>query len=84
MAVTRFTVTIDRLQLRGVPREDVPALVAALRGELERALVGEVAHPRTWQSSTLATLRPRPVRVAGGPDHTGRALGTAMAEELTR
>ncbi len=84
MAVTRFTVTIDRLQVRGAARENVPALVAALRGELERALAGESARDRTWESSTRATLRPRPVRVAGGPEATGRALGTAMARELTR
>lgn len=84
MAVTRFIVTIDRLQLRGVAREDAPALVASLRSELEASLLDEVAGPRTWESATLPALRPRPVRVGGGPDHTGRALGRSLARELTR
>jgi hypothetical protein len=84
MAVTRFIVTIDRLQLRGVAREDAPALVASLRSELERSLVNEAAGPRAWESATVAALRPPPVRVGGGPDHTGRALGRSLATELTR
>jgi hypothetical protein len=84
MAVTRVTVTIDRLRLNGVAREDAPALVAALRHELEQSLVQHAASPQSWESAALAELRPRTVRVNGGPERTGRALGRSMARELTR
>jgi hypothetical protein len=84
MAVTRFTVTIDRLRLRGVAREDAPAVVAALQRQLEHSLARETARPRAWRSSALAELRPDSVRVGGGPHHMGRALGQAMATELSR
>jgi hypothetical protein len=84
MAVKRFIVTIDRLRLDGVPREDAPALVAALHSELERSLAREAAHPREWSSAAVSDLRPNRVRVSGGPHQTGRALGQAMARELAR
>lgn len=80
MAVTRLVLTIDRLRLHGVPREDAPALVAALQRELEHALAGQ----HEWSSAALAELRPDRVRVAGGPQQLGRALGRAMAGELAR
>jgi hypothetical protein len=84
MAVTRFTLTIDRLRLHGVAREDASALVAALQGALERSLARETARPHAWSSSVLAELRLDSVRVGGGPHDMGRALGQAMATELAR
>jgi hypothetical protein len=84
MAVKRFIVTIDRLRLDGVPREDAPALVAALHSELERSLARETANPREWSSAVVSELRPNRVRVSDGPHQTGRALGQAMARELAR
>jgi hypothetical protein len=84
MAVKRFTLTIDRLRLHGVAREDAPALVAALQSELERSLAHEAARPRAWASTALAELRPDRVRVGAGPHQTGTALGQAMARELAR
>jgi hypothetical protein len=84
MAVKRFIVTIDRLRLHGVAREDAPALVAALHSELERSLARETARPREWSSAALTEFRPDSVRVGGGPHQTGRALGQAMARGLAR
>jgi hypothetical protein len=84
MAVKRFIVTIDRLRLHGVAREDAPALVAALQSELERSLARETAHSRAWSSGAITELHPDRVRVGGGPHQTGRALGQAMARELAR
>jgi hypothetical protein len=84
MAVTRFTVTIDRLRLHGVAREDAPALVAGLQRELERSLTSETARSRPWSSAMLAELRPAPVQARGGPHRTGSALGQALARELAR
>jgi hypothetical protein len=83
MAVTRIVVTIDRLRLHGVAREDTPAIVAALQGELERSLARDTAGSM-WASSAHAVLRPGSVRVGGGPHRTGRALGQAMATELVK
>ena len=82
MAVRRIVVTIDRLRLHGVAREDAPALVAALHSELERSLAQHAA-PDGWTSAALAVLRPKPVRVGGGPHRMGHALGQAMARGLT-
>jgi hypothetical protein len=84
MAVTRLTLTIDRLRLHGVAPEDAPALVAALQGALERSLADETARHHAWSSAALAELRPDRVRVGGGPHRMGRALGQAMATELAR
>ncbi len=83
MAVTRIVVTIDRLRLHGVAREDAPALVAALHSELERSLAQHAGAPDGWTSAAVAVLRPKPVRVGGGPHRTGHALGQAMARGLT-
>jgi hypothetical protein len=82
MAVRRIVVTIDRLQLHGVAREDAPALVAALRGELERSLAREADGAHGWTSAALAAIRLHPVHVDGGPAPMGRALGRAMAKGL--
>lgn len=84
MAVKRIVVTIDRLRLHGVAREDAPTLVAALRSELERSLAHEAAASRAWSSAALSELRPDCVRVGGGPDQVGRALGQAMARGVAR
>jgi hypothetical protein len=84
MAVTRFTVTIDRLRLNGVAREDAPALVAGMQRELERSLTRAANQSRPWSSVTLAELRPPTVQATGGPPGTGRALGRALATELAR
>jgi hypothetical protein len=83
MAVRRIVVTIDRLRLHGVAREDAPALVAALRGELERSLAHATDEAHGWTSAALAVLRPPPVRIGGGPQQTGHALGQALAKGLT-
>lgn len=79
--MSRVTVTIDRLVLRGVDAADGPALVAALKAELARTL----AH------SAPALHRSRSVAVARGaapvvePGQAGaRTLGLAAARTIGR
>jgi hypothetical protein len=79
--MTRITVTIDRLALRGVDPADAPALVEALKGELARALAeAPVGKPRARSVAAK--------RVAAPPLEAGRAgarkLGVAAARAIGR
>jgi hypothetical protein len=81
MAVNRVHVTIDRVRLHGVAKDDVPALIAAMQRALEHSLADQV-EPRTWKPLDVNGIRADSVRARRGPRATGHAFGQAMAAAL--
>jgi hypothetical protein len=79
--MSRVTLTIDRLALRGVDPSDAPALVEALKGELARVLAEAPLGKPSSRSVALA-------RAAAPPLEPGRAgarkLGVAAARAIGR
>jgi len=76
MSPPRIHLTIDRLVLNGVPREEQQALVAALTAELERRLALPGGAGQLGAGRHLAKLQSAPLVTRGTG---GRALGIAAA-----
>ncbi len=76
----RIHLTIDRLVLRGIVREQRDAIAGALVAELQRQLAAPGAAALLGGSRNLAGLRVAPMHIAGSSG--GTAIGTAAARGI--
>ncbi len=76
----RINLTIDRLVLRGIAREQRDAVAGALVAELQRQLAVPGVATTFGGSRSIAGLRSAPMQAAGGA--SGVAIGTAVARGI--
>ena len=81
--MSRITLTIDRLILKGLEAGDQQALVEGLQGELSRVLSDPEARADWARPHRTPVLRLGPMPLEPGPSG-GRKFGTGMARAIGR
>lgn len=81
MKATRIHLTIDRVVLRGIPREQRDALMSGLHSELSRLLVAP-DFAQGLQGHHVASVRSSEVRTAAGPDELGKQAAQRIAQGI--
>lgn len=83
MKATRIHLTIDRVVLRGIPREQCDALMSGLHSELSRLLVAP-DFAQGLQGHHVASVRSSELRTAAGagPAELGKQAAQRIAQGI--